>query len=257
MGIARGKNEQRYATKHSYIFGVRAIIEAIIAGRTIDKVFIDKSARSPLHKELRILLQTYAMPHSYVPRARLNKITPKNHQGAIAYLAPITFSCLNQVVQASYETGKTPCIVLLDGITDVRNFGAIVRTASCADVDAVVIPTQGCASLSGDVMKTSAGALAHVSICRVSKLSMAITLLKACGLKVVACTEHAAQSIYQTTLTLPIAFLLGSEGGGISPHNLQLVDQCMAIPTLGPIASLNVSVAAAVALYECRRQRGN
>ena len=167
----------RQLTKPTCIFGTRAIIETILAGKAIDKIFIDRTAHSPLHKELRILIRQNDIPYSYVPVVKLNKFTPKNHQGAVAYLAPIALAPLNYVVQASYEKGKTPLILLLDGITDVRNFGAIVRTAACANVDAIVIPSQGSAPVSGEAMKTSAGALAHLPICRVGSLKKAIWLI--------------------------------------------------------------------------------
>jgi 23S rRNA (guanosine2251-2'-O)-methyltransferase len=230
-------------------------METILAGKPIDKVFIDKAAKSPLHKELLALARKHQVACSYVPIAKLNKLTTKNHQGAVAYLAPIALSSLSHVVQTSYEQGKTPLILLLDGITDVRNFGAIVRTASCANVDAVVIPSQGSASVSGEAMKTSAGALAHLPICKVDSLKEAINYLQESGLQIMACHEKAADSLYHTKLNIPLAILLGSEDKGIAPFHLKLADKGVYIPMGGPIASLNVSVAAAVILYERVRQQ--
>jgi len=246
----------KQATKSSpYIFGTRAIIETILSGKVIDKVFIDKTASSALHKELRSLIKDKNIPFSHVPAIKLNKLTSKNHQGAIAYLAPIALASLSHVVQASYEQGKTPLILLLDGITDVRNFGAILRTAACTNVDAVVIPSQGSAPVSGEAMKTSAGALAHVSICRVESLREAIHELRESGLQIIACHERAPDSLYRTNLNLPLAILLGSEDKGIAPQHLNLADKDVRIPISGPIASLNVSVAAAIILYEHIRQQ--
>jgi 23S rRNA (guanosine2251-2'-O)-methyltransferase len=239
----------------SYIFGTRAIIETILAGKAIDKVFIDKTANTPLHRELRSLIKQQNIPYNYVPTVKLNKLTKKNHQGAVAYLAPIALASLSHVVQASYEKGKTPLILLLDGITDVRNFGAIVRTAACTNVDAVVIPSQGSASVNGEAMKTSAGALAHLPICRVGNLRDTIHELKTSGLQVIACHEEASTSFYHTDLTPPLAIILGAEGYGIAPQHLRLVDNNVHIPMFGPIASLNVSVAAAIILYERIRQQ--
>ena len=237
------------------IFGTRAILETILAGKTIDKIFIDKTARSVLHRELHLLAQQRHIPCSYVPTAKLNRLTSKNHQGAVAHVAPIALASLSHIVQASYEKGTTPLIVLLDGITDVRNFGAIVRTAACTGVDAVVIPSQGSASLSGEAMKTSAGALAHVPICRVDSLQETIHELKMSGLRIIACHERAPTTIYHAHFNIPSAILLGAEGAGISPQCLQLADARVAIPTLGPIKSLNVAVASAVILYEHLRQQ--
>ena len=237
------------------IFGTRAVIESIIAGQTIDKVFLDKAASNPLRKALLALIKQRQIPYSLAPTAKLNKLTSKNHQGAVAYLAPIALAPLSHVVQSCYEKGKTPLLLLLDGITDVRNFGAIVRTAACAAVDAVVIPSQSSAPISGEAMKTSAGALAHVPICRVGSLQTAIRYLRESGLQVIACSEKATYSLYQTDLTLPLAILLGAEGKGIAPQHLKLADKNVQIPIFGPIASLNVAVAAAVVLYEHVRQR--
>lgn len=241
--------------KSPCIFGTRAIIETILAGQTIDKVFIDKTAGTPLHKELLSLIRQQKIPCSHVPTVKLNKLAPKNHQGAVAYLAPIALASLSHVVQASYEQGKAPLVLLLDGITDVRNFGAIVRTAACTNVDAIVIPSQGSASVSGEAMKTSAGALAHLPICRVGSLKEAIYELQASGLQVIACHEQAPTSLYHTDLSFPLAILLGAEDKGIAPQHLKLADKNVHIPMFGPIASLNVSVAAAVLLYEHVRQQ--
>ena len=238
------------------IFGIRAIIETILAGQPIDKVFVDRSLRTSLGKELFHLVKHHQIPYSLVPAAKLHKLTTKNHQGAVAYLSPITLSPLSHVVQSCYEQGRMPLFLLLDGITDVRNFGAIVRTAACTAVDAVVIPSQGSASIGGEAMKTSAGALAHVPICRVGSLAEAIEYLRASGLQIIACSEKAVDSIYQTDFKLPLALLLGAEDKGIAPQHLKLADKGVQIPISGPIASLNVAVAAAVVLYEQVRQRG-
>ncbi len=243
------------AESPNLIFGTRAIIETIKAGKPIDKIFIDKSARTALHQELLALLRQQQIPYSQVPTIKLDRLTRKNHQGAVALLSPIDFAPLSHVVQASYEQGKTPLILLLDGITDMKNFGAIVRTAACTGVDAVVIPTQGSASLGGDAMKTSAGALSHVPICRVIHLKEAIQYLQASGLQVLACHEKAGGTLYETDLNIPLAIMLGAEDQGISPEYLRLADRHVKIPMWGVIASLNVSVAAAVILYERVRQR--
>ena len=243
------------ASRSVCLFSPRAITEAILAGKTVDKVFVDKMARGPLHRSLLALIKERQIPHSFVPAAKLNRLTKKKHQGAVAHLAPIALASLSHVVQASFEQGKLPLLLLLDGVTDVRNFGAIVRTAACTHVDAVVIPSQGSAAIGGEAMKTSAGALAHVPICRVGSLQKAIHHLRASGLQLVACHERAEASLYQTALNVPLALLLGAEDRGIAPAHLKLADQHVQVPMLGPIASLNVAVAAAVVLYEHVRQQ--
>ena len=238
-----------------YIFGTRAVIETILSGKTIDKVFINKSLKNPLNKELTLLIQQHKIPCKYVPIENLNKITRKNHQGVIAYIAPITFAALSEVIAASYEQGKAPFIIILDGVTDMHNFGAIVRTALCAQIDAIVIPMQGSAAIGGGAMKTSAGALAHLPICRVKNIGTTIHYLQESGLQVIACHEKTKKLPYTTDFTLPTALIFGSENVGISPAHLKIVNAHLQIPMGGPITSLNVSVAAAVVMYEGVRQR--
>ncbi|MEM7055623.1 MAG: 23S rRNA (guanosine(2251)-2'-O)-methyltransferase RlmB [Bacteroidota bacterium] len=245
----------RHKQKHNFIYGTRAILEAIRAGKTIDKVFIDRAAKGPIHRELIILMQQYQVPYSRVPTAKLNRLASQNHQGAIALLAPIALASLGHIIQVSYEQGKMPLVVILDSITDVRNLGAIVRTAVCVGASALVIPTQGSASIGGDAMKTSAGALAYLPICRVASLQATISYLQESGLQVMACHDKAAESLYTTDLNVPIAILLGAEDKGIRSELLQRADKHVCIPMVGPVASLNVSVAAAVILYESFRQR--
>jgi 23S rRNA (guanosine2251-2'-O)-methyltransferase len=242
-------------SKVDYIFGTRAIIEAIKAGKTIDKLFIDKLAKGPTHQELMALIKQYQIPYSQVPTVKLNSLVSQNHQGVVALLAPIALASLSHVIQAAYEQGKSPLIIILDGVTDVRNLGAIVRTAVCVGANALVIPTQGSASIGGDAMKTSAGALAYLPICRVASLPTTIRYLQESGLQVIACHEKAKEPLYNTDFKVPTAIILGSEDKGISPPLLSSVNQHIFIPMLGPIASLNVSVAAAVILYESFRQR--
>lgn len=245
----------RQYPQSNLILGTRAIIEAIRAGKTIDKVLIDRAAKGPLRRELLSFIQQQQLPHSQVPVAKLNKLTTQRHQGAIAWLAPVAWASLSHVIQASYEQGKMPLVLILDSVTDVRNLGAIVRTAVCAGVDALVIPTQGSASIGSDAMKTSAGALVHLPICRVGSLSATIQYLQASGLQVIACYEKATASLYQTELNVPLAILLGNEEKGIKTELLQRADKQVCIPMTGVMGSLNVSVAAAVILYESFRQR--
>jgi 23S rRNA (guanosine2251-2'-O)-methyltransferase len=242
-------------SKPHFIFGAKAIIEAINAGKTIDKLFIDKAAKGATHQEVLKLARQKQLPCSLVPTAKLNQLVTQKHQGIVALLAPIALASLSHIIQTDYEQGKNPFIVILDQVTDVRNLGAIVRTAVCIGASALVIPTQGSASIGGDAMKTSAGALAHLPICRVPHLQNTLHYLQASGLQVLACHEKASTPLYTTDFSLPTAILLGSEDKGINPLLLSKVNQHIFIPMLGPVSSLNVSVAAAVIMYESFRQR--
>ncbi len=199
-------------------------------------------------------MQSHRIPYSKVPVAKLNRLTRKTHQGVVAYLAPITFATLDEVVQSCYDRGRDPFILILDGITDARNFGAIVRTAVCTGVDAIVVPTHGSVAIREDAVKTSAGALMHASICRVDNLQETLAMLQQNGLQIVACEAKGQDSLHHFTFEGPMALLLGAEDTGIAPRHLQAADKSIHIPMTGPIGSLNVSVAAAVVLYERVRQ---
>jgi 23S rRNA (guanosine2251-2'-O)-methyltransferase len=193
----------------------------------------------------------------FVPFQKLNKITRKNHQGVIAFISPILFSDIEEIVTQVFETGKTPFIIVLDGVTDVRNFGAIVRTAECAGVDAVLVPEKNSAGINADAVKTSAGALFKVPVCRTNSLRKTIENLKLSGLRIISASEKAQKYYYQTNFTVPTALVVGDEETGISESILSLSDDTVKIPILGEIKSLNVSVAASVLIYETVRQRLN
>jgi 23S rRNA (guanosine2251-2'-O)-methyltransferase len=239
------------------ISGSKAVLEAILAGKTIDKIFIDKEAKNIDYQPIFNAIRYRQIPCSRVPTAKLNKLVPHNHQGIVAVLSPVPLVSLSHIVQDTYEKGKLPLIVILDGVTDVGNLGAIIRTSVCVGADALVIPKQNSASLGSGAMKTSAGALAYLPICREANLQATINYLQNSGLQVIACHEKTKTSIYQTNLTVPTAILLGSEDKGIQPQLLGKVDGQAAIPMVGPIGSLNVSVAAAIILYESLRQRNS
>jgi 23S rRNA (guanosine2251-2'-O)-methyltransferase len=239
----------------SYIYGTRAIIEAIRAGREIDTLFIQKDLRNDLIKEALSLAGQYSVPVSLVPVEKLNRITRKNHQGSIAFLSAIEFASVDHVIQSTFQQGKPPFLVALDGITDVRNFGAIARTAECAGVDALIIPGKGSAQINSDAVKTSAGALNHIPVCREKNLVQGMRYLKNNGLLVIAATEKAEKNMYEIDFSGPLVLLLGSEETGIAPDLLKLADEWAAIPQFGNIVSLNVSVAAALFIYEVVRQR--
>ncbi len=238
------------------VFGIHAVIETIRAGKEIDKLLVQRDLGAA--GNLAELLQTaheYRVPVSRVPKERLDRITRKNHQGVIAFVSAVNYAQLHNVVSNVYEQGQTPLILILDRVTDVRNFGAIARTAECAGVHAIVIPTKGAAQINADAVKTSSGALSFIPVCREESLIRAVTLLQESGLQVVACTEKAENMLYQADLAGPTAIILGSEEDGISNELIRKADVIARIPQIGQIASLNVSVAAGVMIYEVVRQR--
>jgi len=249
--------EKKHADKQNdqMVFGMRPVMEAIKAGKEIDSILVQKGLKGENLNELMDLIHERKLHLKRVPSDRLNRMTRKTHQGVICFISPISYARLEDVLPTIYESGKDPLILLLDGITDVRNFGAIVRTAECAGVDAIVIPESGGARVTSDAIKTSAGALNIVAVCRTKEIVDAIRMVKDSGLNVVACTEHGKNDIYKSDFNQPVAVILGSEETGISKACLDLADQVAGIPIKGQIKSLNVSVAAGVVLYEAIRQR--
>ncbi|MBP1676550.1 MAG: methyltransferase, TrmH family, group 3 [Bacteroidetes bacterium] len=237
------------------IFGVRAVIEAIQAGKEIDKILLRRDMTNDLSRELFNALNGLEVPVQKVPIEKLNRITMKNHQGVIAFISPVAYQRIEDIIPGIYEEGRMPFIVVLDGVTDVRNFGAIARTCECAGVDAIVVPLKGGAALNGDAVKTSAGALMRIPVCREANVTTALKFLSTCGIKIYAASEKASQNYTETNFTEPVALLMGSEDEGVSPENLRLCDEMVSIPMLGTIQSLNVSVAAGVMIYEVVRQR--
>lgn len=237
------------------IFGIRPVLEALEAGKDIDKIFVQKGLKGDLWQELSTALRARNMGVKTVPLEKLDRLTRKNHQGVVAFLSPITFDDLENVVMAAFEKGETPLVLILDHLTDVRNFGAIVRTAECSGVHAVVLPEQGAAAINGDAVKTSAGALMRVPICRSTHLRDAAYLLQQMGLQLVGCTEKTSDKIYTPDYTKPTAIIMGNEETGISNNLIKIADHLAKIPMLGEIGSLNVSVSAGVILYEAVRQR--
>ncbi len=241
--------------KSDYIFGIRAVIEAIESGKSIDKVLIRKDLGGDLARELFAKIKEYGVLTQRVPAERLNRITMKNHQGVVAIVSPVTYHRLENLLPSLYEEGANPFMIVLDGLTDTRNFGAIGRTADCSGVDGIVIPERNSVSVTSDAVKTSAGALFYVPVCRERDLVSAVRMLRDSGVKVVGATEKGAQDYSELDYTVPVAIVMGSEDTGISDEVLRLCDELAAIPMLGNIGSLNVSVAAGVMMYEAVRQR--
>jgi 23S rRNA (guanosine2251-2'-O)-methyltransferase len=249
------KNETLSQEKETKIFGLRAIIEAINANETVDKVFLQKGLKGELFNELESLIRKRSINVSYVPIEKLNRLTNKNHQGAVAQISPIEFYDLENLVITVIESGKTPLFLLLDQISDVRNFGAIIRTAECTGVNGIIIQKKGGAPINGDTVKTSAGAVFKVPICKVDHIKDAMFHLQASGIKVIAATEKTEDTIYDVSFKEPCAIIMGSEGRGINPSVIKLADAKAKLPLLGDIESLNVSVACGAFLYEAVRQR--
>lgn len=242
--------------ENEMIFGIRAIIEAIESDKEIDKIILKKDLQSELSHELFEVLRSHPLIQvQRVPLERINKYTRKNHQGAIAFISSTHYQRVEDLVQNIFEEGKDPFFIILDGVTDVRNFGAIARTCECAGVDAVVIPFRGSVSVGADAIKTSAGALHTLPVCKEKNLVQTVKYLKASGVRVVAATEKGDKVYSDTNLTGPLAIVMGAEDTGVSPEIIRLCDDLVKIPINGKISSLNVSVAAGVMIYESIRQR--
>ncbi|SDQ48441.1 23S rRNA (guanosine(2251)-2'-O)-methyltransferase RlmB [Flagellimonas zhangzhouensis] len=237
------------------IYGIRAVMEAINADQPINKVFIQKGLKGELMKELESTVRKNGISASYVPIEKLNRLTRNNHQGAIAQISPVQFQDFEKMVEQIMETEKMPLFLLLDQVSDVRNFGAIIRTAECSGVHGIIVPKNGGAPITDDTVKTSAGAAFNVPIAKVDHLKDAIFYLQASGVSITAATEKTDNEIYDVDFKKPSAIIMGSEEKGINPSTLSVVDNQAKLPLMGNIGSLNVSVACGIFLYEVVRQR--
>ncbi|QLG46075.1 23S rRNA (guanosine(2251)-2'-O)-methyltransferase RlmB [Costertonia aggregata] len=241
--------------KTSQIYGIRAVIEAIYSNETIDKVFIQKGLKGELSKELDGIIRKNKISVSYVPIEKLNRLTKNNHQGVVANISPISYPAFEEIIEEITRTKESPIFLLLDQLSDVRNFGAVIRSAECTGVDAIIIQKKGAAPVTADTIKTSAGAAFKVPITKVDHLKDAVHYLQASGVKIIAATEKTQNMLYDIDFTGPCAIVMGSEDIGISPSILKTADHTAKLPLLGEIESLNVSVACGVFLYEVVRQR--
>lgn len=238
------------------IYGIRAVTEAIRAGKEVDKLFVQEGLSNELFGELRRLIRENNIIYKIVPAGKIQRLAPgKNHQGVAAFLSAVAFRKTEDVLPEIFESGQTPLFLILDRITDVRNFGAIARTAECAGVHAIIIPSRGAAQLNADAVKTSAGALHSIPVCREDNLKTVIDYLKESGLRIASCTEKGSTVHYETDLSGPLAIIMGSEEDGISGEYLKRSDVRIQIPMHGTISSLNVSVATGIVLFEVLRQR--
>lgn len=247
------RQEKRESNQH--IYGIRAVMEAIESGKEIESLFIQRGLGGGLLIELKQTLKEHGIGFQQVPVEKLNRITRKNHQGVIAVISPISYQRIDHLVPAIYERGEVPLILILDGITDVRNLGAIARSAECAGVHALVVPNKGSAEINPDAIKTSAGALYKIDVCREESLVKTVKFLQESGINVVVCTEKTDKNIFSGEFSGPTALIMGSEENGVSNELIRIADELAKIPMFGEIGSLNVSVATGIVLYEVVRQR--
>ncbi|MBL4651826.1 MAG: 23S rRNA (guanosine(2251)-2'-O)-methyltransferase RlmB [Flavobacteriales bacterium] len=241
--------------KSNIIFGTRPIIEAIQSGKEVDKVLIQKGIRGEVYAELNQMLKQRNIVSQHVPIEKLNRFTRKNHQGVVAFISPIIYQNIEDILPGIYEKGETPLLLILDRISDVRNFGAITRTAECAGVHAIIVPEKGRAMIGPDAIKTSAGALFKIPVCKHRSLKQCADFLQQSGVKLVACTEKTDSQYFDFKYNDPIAIIMGSEEDGISNDLIRKADYLAKIPLVGKIESLNVSVAAGILMYEVVKQR--
>jgi 23S rRNA (guanosine2251-2'-O)-methyltransferase len=249
------REEKRKPDDTQLVYGIRPVMEAVYAGKEIDKIYITRNSKGELMSELKKLLKEKNIAWQEVPVDRIQRITRNNHQDVVCFISAVSYAALSNVLPSVYEKGETPLILILDRITDVRNFGAIARTAECAGVHAIVIPSRGAATVTADAIKTSAGALNRVPVCKEENLRDTVAFLRDSGLRIAAATEKGKEMYFDNDLRGPLAIIMGSEEDGVSNDILRTADLLLKIPLLGKISSLNVSVACGVILYETLRQR--
>ncbi|MCK9220132.1 MAG: 23S rRNA (guanosine(2251)-2'-O)-methyltransferase RlmB [Bacteroidales bacterium] len=241
--------------KETYIYGIRPAIEAIKSGKELEKIFLQNGLKGEGFRELFDLIRTLEIPFQFVPIEKLNRLSRQNHQGVISYVSEITYQRIEDLIPFVFEQGRMPLFLILDRVTDVRNVGAIARTAECAGVDGLILPARGSAQINSDAIKTSAGALYKLPVVRSQNIKETIEFMKNSGLSIIAASEKTPNDYTEADYNKPMALIMGSEGEGISEEYLKLTDKVVRIPVLGEIESLNVSVASGVILFEALRQR--
>lgn len=249
------QNKKENSKNTDFIFGLRPVLEAIEAGKTIDKIFIQNGLQSDIYNQLRKKLSELSIHPNLVPVEKLNRLTRKNHQGVVAFLSEVPFYKIENILPEIFENGETPFLLILDHLTDVRNFGAICRTAECVGVHAIIIPEKGAAPINSDAVKTSTGAIYNIKICKEKNLAHTLDFLQQSGILVFSATEKAEKLIYETDLSMPLAIVMGNEEKGISKEVLHHSDEKIKLPIIGKTQSLNVSVACGAMLYEVLRQK--
>lgn len=254
MPLYQHKSNQNHSSAN-LVYGLRPVVEALKAGKEFDRILLQRDARNEQLRELIALARDAGVVVQQVPAEKLDRLTRNNHQGVVAFIAMVTYQPVENILIDAFEKGKTPLLVILDRVTDVRNMGAIARTAECAGVDALIVPSRGGAQVNADAIKTSAGALNTIPVHRSDNLKDTINYLKQSGLTIVAASEHSNTDYYTADFKQPVAIIMGSEEDGVSPEYLKMADLKVKIPLLGNISSLNVSVAAGILLFEAVKQR--
>lgn len=242
-------------SENNQIYGIHPVMEAMLSGTSVDKLFIQADLKSEQLTTIKELGRKMGVSIIKAPKEKLNNLCRKNHQGVVAFTSPIEFGNIEEIIQSVYERSETPLFLMLDKVSDVRNFGSIARSALSAGCHAIIIPHKGSAAINDESVKTSAGALYHLPVCKVLSLGDTIRLMRASGIATVACTEKADKTIYTSDLVRPVNLLFGNEGEGIDPHLLRMAGEEALIPMRGKVGSLNVAVACGVVLYEAVRQR--
>ncbi len=241
--------------ENNLVYGMRPVMEAIAAGKEIDRLMLQQGLKGELVPGLRKLINDFSVPYQYVPAEKLNRLVRGNHQGVVCFISPISFQPVENLLMSVYEKGETPLFVILDRVTDVRNLGAIARSAECAGAHGLIIPERGGAPVNSDAIKTSAGALTSLPVHRSANLKQTIDYLKTSGLKIVAASEKGTLPYFEAGFAGPLAIIMGSEEDGVSPEYLKRCDEVVQIPMRGSIGSLNVSVAAGILLFEVVKQQ--
>ncbi len=241
--------------KDNLIYGIHPVMEALLAGTSIDKLFIQNDLKTDQVNRMKDLARSLNVSIIKAPKEKLNKLCRKNHQGVLAFTSPIEFGNIEEIIQSVYERSETPLFLMLDKVSDVRNFGAIARSALSAGCHAIIIPHKGAAAINEESMKTSAGALNHLPVCKVLSLSDTIKLMRASGVKTIACHEKTDALMFDVDMKEPVNLLMGNEGEGIDPHLQRMAQESAKIPMRGKVGSLNVSVAASIMMFEAVRQR--
>lgn len=241
----------------SFEYGFHPVLEALRSGKEIERILLKKGSRGHSIDEILKICKDRQIPIQEVPVEKLNRVTSKPHQGVIAFIGVVEYQHVESIVPVLFEQGKTPLLLILDRVTDVRNVGAICRSAVCAGAHAVVVPSRGSAQINEDAVKSSAGAIHQIPLCRSYNLKDTLLFLKDSGISIIGVTEKTNTFMYDVDLSAPLALIMGSEEDGISPEYLKLCDATIKIPMTGPVGSLNVSVAAGVSLFEVVRQRNH
>lgn len=244
-----------FEQKSDLVFGIHPILEGLQSGKNFDKILILNSLRSDQAKDIMAIARERGISLNKVPQQKLDRVTRKNHQGVIGFIAPIEFQDIEDIIPELFSNGKIPFLLILDRISDVRNFGAIVRTAECAGVDAIIIPKKGAAQINGETIKTSTGAIFNIPICKVPGIDSVIPFLKESGIHLIACTEKAEANYTELDYSVPLGIIMGGEESGIAISNISKCDSVVKIPLLGKTSSLNVSVAAGIIMYQVISQR--